>query len=52
MVDWITTYFFSCSVIPGGIQINLGYPTIVFLIWIMSGFVRNFLKRFSSKKGS
>jgi hypothetical protein len=36
MGDFITTYFVSIKVIPGGIRLDLGYAMIVLLFWICS----------------
>jgi len=35
-LNWFETYWLSFSVIHGGLQVNLGYPVLVFLamkIW-------------------
>jgi hypothetical protein len=38
MSDWLTwleTYWLSFSVIHGGIQLNIGYPVLVFLVMLV-----------------
>lgn len=45
MCDWITTYFVSFSIIPGGIRLNLGYPVLVFLACVAWGYLKRFLPK-------
>ena len=34
MMEIISDYFINLSLIPGGIQINLGYAMVVILLWL------------------
>ena len=48
-METITKYFIDFSMIPGGIQIQLGYASLIALAWIGYESFKRILKSFKSK---